>query len=221
MICSYGQAWTLLGVTAAVGRFDELLASAHDHPRIRQWVIANPHRALALAADMPKLIAACEWLDRHRHSQRYLREISAPGVDTKFVERRRSDLAGILGVPSSAQGFLTELGLRSKPSLVRLRPAPSLGLPAPLSELAVRPDELAQLDLRPRTAVIVENEISYLSVDVPEAGVVIWGRASMSTTSGGCRGWPVSASCTGAISIPMDLRFSTDFGRGSRQQSPF
>lgn len=176
VICSYGQAWTLLGVTAAVGRFDELLASAHDHPRIRQWVIANPHRALALAADMPKLIAACEWLDRHRHSQRYLREISAPGVDTKFVERRRSDLAGILGVPSSAQGFLTELGLRSKPSLIRLRPGSSLGLPAPLSELAVRPDELAQLDLRPRTAVIVENEISYLSVDVPEAGVVIWGK---------------------------------------------
>jgi len=176
VIRSYGQAWTLLGVTAAVERFDELLASVHDHPRVRQWVIANPHRALALAADMPKLIAACEWLDRNRRSRRYLREISAPGVDTKFVERHRSDLADILGVASSARGFLTDLGLRSKPSLVRLRPAPSLGLPAPLTELAVRTEELAQLDVRPRTAMIVENEISYLSVDVPESGVVIWGR---------------------------------------------
>jgi hypothetical protein len=176
VIRSYGQAWTLLGVTAAVERFDELLASVHDHPRVRQWVIANPHRALALAADMPKLIAACEWLDRNRRSRRYLREISAPGVDTKFVERHRSDLADILGVASSARGFLTDLGLRSKSSLVRLRPAPSLGLPAPLTELAVRTEELAQLDVRPRTAMIVENEISYLSVDVPESGVVIWGR---------------------------------------------
>lgn len=176
VIRSYGQAWTLLGVTAAVERFDELLASVHDHPRVRQWVIANPHRALGLAADMPKLIAACEWLDRNRRSRRYLREISAPGVDTKFVERHRSDLADILGVASSARGFLTDLGLRSKSSLVRLRPAPSLGLPAPLTELAVRTEELAQLDVRPRTAMIVENEISYLSVDVPESGVVIWGR---------------------------------------------
>jgi hypothetical protein len=45
-----------------------------------------------------------------------------------------------------------------------------------LSELAVRSQELAQLKLRPRVAVIVENEISYLSVDVPDDGIVFWGR---------------------------------------------
>lgn len=176
VISSNEQAWALLGVTAAVRRFDELLVLAQQHPPIRGWVIAKPHRALALASEMPMLIAAYEWLDAHRQSQRYLREISAPGVDTKFVERRRSDLAGMLGVSSSAQGFLAELGLRCKPGLVRLRPAPSLGLPAVLTELAVRPEELAQLELQPRVAVIIENEISYLSVEVPEDGVVIWGK---------------------------------------------
>ena len=40
----------------------------------------------------------------------------------------------------------------------------------------MRSEELAQLTVEPRTAVIVENEISYLSVDVPEDGVVIWGK---------------------------------------------
>jgi hypothetical protein len=60
--------------------------------------------------------------------------------------------------------------------LVRLRPAPSLGLPDPLTELAARSEELAQLRVEPRTAVIVENEISYLSIDTPEDGVVIWGK---------------------------------------------
>jgi hypothetical protein len=105
-----------------------------------------------------------------------LREIGAPGVDTKFAERYRPVLAAMLGVSSTASGFLADLGLRSKPGLVRLRPAPSLGLPAPLTELALRSEELAQLTLEPRVAVIVENEISYLSVEVPDDGVVIWGR---------------------------------------------
>lgn len=149
VISSSDQAWALLGVITVVRRFDELLVSVQQHPRLRNWMIANPHRALALAPELTQLIAAYLWLDGHRGSQRYLREISAPGVDTKFVERRRSDLAGMFGISATASGFLAELGLRSKPALVRLRPAPSLGLPVQLTELAARPEELAQLDLHP------------------------------------------------------------------------
>ncbi len=170
------QAWALLGATATVSRFDALLDRADGHPAVRRWIVENPHRALELGAEMPRLIAACNWLEGHRGSQKYLREITAPGVDTKFAERHRPALAAMLGVAASGPGFLAGLGLRGKPALVRLRPAPSLGLPAPLTELAVRTGELAQLPVAPRVAVIVENEISYLSVAVPDDGVVIWGR---------------------------------------------
>lgn len=170
------QAWALLGVTTSVHRFDELLAVAHQHPRVRQWIVDHPHRALELESEMPQLIAAYGWLDSHRQSRRYLREISAPGVDTKFAERHRPILAAMLGVSSTATGFLAGLGLTSKPGLVRLRPSPSLGLPAPFTELAVRSDELAQLTVEPRVAVIIENEISYLCLDVPTDGLVIWGK---------------------------------------------
>lgn len=170
------QAWALLGVTTAVQRFDQILLLAQHHPRVREWIVDYPHRALDLAPELPELIAAYGWLDSHRGSQRYLREISAPGVDTKFAERHRSVLAAMLGVSSTASGFLAGLGLRAKTGMVRLRPAPSLGLPAPLTELAVRAEELAQLSVNPQTALIVENEISYLSVDVPDDGVVIWGK---------------------------------------------
>jgi hypothetical protein len=176
VVSSYEQAWALLGVRAVVDRLGELLALVQHRAQIREWAIADPHRAVALASEMPRLIAAYAWLDGHRQSRRYLREISAPGVDTKFAERYRTDLAGMLGVSSSATGFLTDLGLRSKPAMVRLRPAPSLGLPAPLTELAVRSEELAMLEVRPRIALIIENEISYLSATVPEDGVVLWGR---------------------------------------------
>lgn len=170
------QVSALLGVAASVHRFDELLALAQDHPPVRQWIVEHPHRSLELAAEMPSLIAAYLWLDTHRHSQRYLRQISAPGVDTKFAERHRSVLAAMLGVSSTAAGFLAGLGLRPKPALVRLRPSPSLGLPAPLTELAVRSEELARIAVQPRAAVVVENEISYLSLDVPDDGMVIWGK---------------------------------------------
>ena len=170
------QAWALLGVTAAVRRFDELLALSEPHSPVRQWVVDHPHRALELALELPRLIAAYAWIDSHRNSYRYLREISAPGVDTKFAEMHRPVLAAMLGVSSTPTGFLADLGLRSKPGLVRLRPAASLGLPAPLTELAVRSEELAQLAVEPRVAIIAENEITYLSIDVPEDGVVIWGK---------------------------------------------
>ncbi|WP_204801750.1 Wadjet anti-phage system protein JetD domain-containing protein [Mycobacterium riyadhense] len=177
VVSSIEQAWALLGVGSLVRRFDELLALADQHPRVREWVVEHPHRALSLVPEMSQLIAAYVWLDGHRQSNRYLREISAPGVDTKFAERHRPVLAAMLGVSSTASGFLAGLGLRSKPGLVRLRPSPSLGFPGPtLSELAVRSEELAQLTVDPRVAVIVENEISYLSIDVPEDGVVIWGK---------------------------------------------
>ena len=177
VVSSIAQAWASLGVTTVVRRFDDLLALADQHPRVREWIVGHPHRALELGPEMPQLIAAYVWLDSHRQSHRYLREISAPGVDTKFAERHRTVLAAMLRVSSMASGFLADLGLRCKPGLVRLRPSPSLGFPGPtLTELAVRCEELAQLTVEPRVAVIVENEISYLSVDVPEGGIVFWGK---------------------------------------------
>ncbi|MCB1290376.1 DUF3322 and DUF2220 domain-containing protein [Mycolicibacterium sp.] len=176
VVSSVQQAWALLGTAAAVRRFDALLDLAQGHPAVRRWIVENPHRAIALEPVMPQVIAAYEWLDAHRGSQRYLREISAPGVDTKFAERHRPVLAAMLGVPSPSPAFLAGLGLRNKPTLIRLRPARSLGLPEPLTEIAVREGELAKLALAPRFAVIVENETTYLSVEVPDDGVVIWGR---------------------------------------------
>jgi len=175
-VSSFEQAWALLGVATSVRHFDDLLALAQRHRRVREWVVDHPHHALSLGHEMSQLIAAYVWLEGHRQSNRYLREISAPGVDTKFAERHRPVLAAMLGVSSTASGFLAGLGLRSKPGLVRLRPAPTLGLPAPLTELAVRSAELAQLRVEPRLAIIIENEVSYLCIDVPEDSVVIWGK---------------------------------------------
>jgi hypothetical protein len=176
LVTAFDQAWALLGVIAPVRQFDEILNTTELYPAVHAWVIAHPHRALELRHDMSGLVAAYRWLHDHRGSADYLREISAPGIDTKFAERHRGVLATMLGVSKTAAGFLADLGLSAKPELVRMRPSDSIGLPVPITELAVRSAELAGLDLKPRVAIIVENEITYLSVDVPDDGIVLWGK---------------------------------------------
>ena len=176
VVTTLEQAWELLGVGREVRGFSQILEISADYPAVRAWVCSHPHRALDIVEDMPRIVAAYTWLDEHRGAGIYLREISAPGVDTKFAERHRPVLAQMLQVPSTASGFVTGLGLRLKPDFVRLRPASSLGLPVPLSEVVARVDEVSGLALTPTSALVIENEITYLSVDVPHDGVVIWGK---------------------------------------------
>lgn len=176
VVSTTDQACSLLNVRREVKRFRELLELTDTTPAVRTWVLAHPHRALELGEAMPRLLAAFDWLDNHRGSGQYLREISAPGVDTKFAERHRPVLAAMLGVSSTAAGFIRDLGLRAKPELVRVRVSSSLGLPAPISEVALRASELRELAISPRSALVIENEVTYLSVEVPEDGIVIWGK---------------------------------------------
>ena len=171
VVSSYEQAWALLGVSREVAALDRVLAATGDGP-VRAWVLERPLQAVALAAQWPQVLAAFRWLDSARDSGLYLRQITAPGVDTKFVERHRGVLAAMLGVPGSAAGFVAGLGLATKPELVRLRGLALGGV----SEVAVRLPEVAGLSVAARTVLVVENEITYLSVPVPADGIVIWGR---------------------------------------------
>ncbi|OZM70637.1 hypothetical protein CFN78_24905 [Amycolatopsis antarctica] len=176
VVSTFEQAWTLLGVANEVARFDRVYGLTGAVAPVRGWVLQHPHRAIELAGEWERLLAAYSWLDAHRGSGRYLREISAPGVDTKFAERHRAALAGMLDVSTTATGFLTGLGLRAKPEFVRMRVSPELGLSPAVTELAARANELRELTLSPTNALVLENEITYLTVDVPPGGVVIWGK---------------------------------------------
>lgn len=176
MVESYEQTVALLGVGDQVRSYQDVLSVVEAEAAVSAWVRNNPLRALEVASSWPTLLSAYRWLRTARNSGRYLREVTAPGVDTKFIERHRPLLAQLLGIPATASGFLTALGLRVKPETLRLRPSRSLGLNAGLSDLTARTDELAPLDLAVRSAVVIENEITFLSVPVPPDGVVLWGK---------------------------------------------
>ena len=165
IVRSYEQAWRLLGVREDVRRFDGVLAATAGRPAVTDWVVAHPLRAVSLAEEWPSILTALESLDWNAGTGLYLRQVDAPGVDTKFIERHRGVLAALLAVRTSAQGFVTDLGFAAKPPRVRLRFDPdTLRLPAPLTEAELRTDELAELPVEIAQALIVENEVTYLSV---------------------------------------------------------
>lgn len=181
VVRSFEQAWALLGVGSEVRELDRILDLVAQEPALRRWVTTNPLRALRVGASWDRVLLAYRWLVAARGSGRYLREIDAPGVDTKFVDEHRALLAQLLDAPSSSSGFVAALGLRGKPELVRLRfprasGSATRGLVTGFSEAVVRLEELAAAPVSVRRATIVENEITYLSVPVPEDGVVIWGK---------------------------------------------
>jgi hypothetical protein len=176
IVDTYEQAFALLGVGDQVRTYKALLSAVTAEPEVLTWVAAHPLRALDAADLWPTLLSAYRWMRAERDSGRYLREITAPGVDTKFVERHRPLLAQLLGVPSAPSAFLTALGLRAKPEMLRLRPCPSLNIAGGLSDITARMDELMVLDIPAKTAVVIENEVTFLSVPIPLGGVALWGK---------------------------------------------
>ena len=173
---SYSQAWQLLGTAAQAEAFLHAVDLAAEVPTIREWALAHPLRAVAQAENWSSLLIAYEWLAKHRGSGLYLRQVSAPGVDTKFFERHRGVLAEMLGVRSGA-AFASVLGFAVKPPVVRVRFDPDLlQMPPSITEATFRTEELGSLHVRPRTALIIENEITYLSVPIPADSVVLWGK---------------------------------------------
>jgi len=175
LVSTWDEVWNLLGVRREVATLMSLKEGSR-HERTRGWLVAKPLQALQSATQWSQIEAAHEWLERNRHSWRYLREIDVAGVDTKFVESHRSVLAELLDVPAAASKFTSAMGLASKPRSVRMRFNPGfMDMPHSLTEASLRVDELAGMQISPDTAVIVENEITYLTVPVPLNGVVIFG----------------------------------------------
>lgn len=175
VVDTYDRAWRVLGTATDAVAFRTLVDSARSVPEAREWALQSPIAAVELADEWPTVLAALQWLNANRNSGLYLRQVTAHGVDTKFIERYRGVLAPMLGVP--IRGFASALGYATKPAMVRLRFAPGvLAMPSGLSEASLRTDELRRLVVRPQRALIVENETTYLSVPVPDGGVVLWGK---------------------------------------------
>ena len=175
---SYDDAWALLRVGAEVRRLAGLIEAARG-TRLVPWLTARPMRALRLADDWDRLLATVRWIEQRQAPGMYLRQVDAPGVDTKFIERHKGVLTELLDAqldPSrvvvGAADFAERFGFRRRPGYVRFRVA---GGYRGFSELSVRASEFTAAPEGVSRAYVIENEITYLAFPVPDGAIVIFG----------------------------------------------
>lgn len=185
VVSRYDQFWRLLGVVAEVGRLDEVIAQTRCFGHCLDWVARRPRRAIELAPVWPTILAATTWLASEAGRGRYLREVTAPGVDTKFIERHQGVLGELLdslgqgvpqGVAAHPRSFAGRRGFREAERLVHLRLDPQLRcLPGGIDEVALPLRHAVLLEVEPERVLVIENQVTFLSVPLPRRGIVVWG----------------------------------------------
>lgn len=182
---SFEQLCALLGTGADVTTLDVMLErTAKELPALLLWMKNHPMAALEHHSVWPELLATVRWMAAHTGIDVYLRHIDVPGVDTKFVEAHQRVLRKLLPlvlppgcIDEAQRSFAARFGFREKPHYTRLRLlAPVRQIPTQLTELQLRTDELAQMELDVRTVFIVENEVSYLAFPAVSDAVVVFGQ---------------------------------------------
>jgi hypothetical protein len=178
------DALRLIGKEHTAGQFRKLAdATTARFPLLAAFLSRRPFMVLDHADDWPRILAVLAWFREHPRSNLYLRQIDIPGVDTKFVETRRtlfSELLDIVlerndGPPSAAPTFEQKYGLRSKPPIIRFRALDRSLAVAGLTDLAIPASDFAALKLAARHVFITENEVNGLAFPGFPGAIVIFG----------------------------------------------
>lgn len=115
-----------------------------------------------LTEDVSRLIDLLQWFEANPRSDLYPRQLPVPGIDTKWLDSRRGLVRDfVLASRGLAAGgdFFEVCGLRPAPATLRMRIlCPEMRqLAGGLSDIEAPIEDLAQLKLRPRTVLVVEN----------------------------------------------------------------
>mgnify|MGYP006427312407 FL=1 len=160
---------------------------AGEFPELSDWVVDKPHTLLQYHQDWPRLKAVIHWLREHPRPGIYLRQLEIPGVDTKFIERRRQILAQWLDLilPSTAidsrhtgaKGFEARYGFATKPALIRFRLLDPDCAIAGLTDLQIPVSDFAELyPAEMERVFIVENDVTALAFPPRAGAMVIFGQ---------------------------------------------
>ncbi|WP_426991764.1 Wadjet anti-phage system protein JetD domain-containing protein [Methylomonas sp. CM2] len=167
--------------------FGQLAASlAGEFTALRSWLLKYPLRALEHAEEWQKLLSVAGWVVKHPRPGIYLRQISLPGIDSKFIESRKKLLgewldlllpaAAIDTAQTGVTGFEARYGFLAKPATIRFRLLDSRLHIAGLSDLTVTAGEFATLNLQVKRVFVTENDINGLAFPPFADSMVIFGR---------------------------------------------
>jgi hypothetical protein len=184
------DALVFIGKARQAQRFAALWQqTAAAQPMLLAWLSRRPIQALDLAERWERLLAVVAWLQAHPRPGVYLRQVDAPGVDSKFIEAHRGVLAELLdlGLPpevieSGATGvaaFARRFGFLDKPLRMRFRlldPAlPSMPGCAGPADITLDAASFAALALPIERVFITENETNFLAFPPAARAIVVFG----------------------------------------------
>ena len=183
---SFEQLSALIGTGRDVRSLDAILRQTEAvMPTLVPWVVAHPLKAIEHRRIWSDVLATVTWIISNNTETLYLRQIDAEGIDTKFVDHHRKLLDELLTtvLPQhridpdyGAVDFTRRFRFRPKPTYTRLRllnPQPTF--PSGISEITLRTEELATLELVADTVFVVENETTYLAFPAVANSIVIFG----------------------------------------------
>ena len=166
--CGRGQHWRQISVRCA--RLLERFPSPAGDLAAALARLA-PKLAAFEDTDFERLFGVLDWLAAHPESGLHIRQLPIRGVDSKWVEKRRDLVERLHGAVTGR----ADLGLASRPDLVRLRFLDARLAPGGLADVAAPLDELASLPIAPRTVFVFENLETVLAVPPLEDAVVVHG----------------------------------------------
>lgn len=179
------DALAIIGQKETAASFASLARNTLDKfPELLDWLKKKPLKVVEEAPHWNQVLAVTAWLRAQPRSGRYVRQIDVAEVDTKFIERRKALISELLDVVLPAEtidpghsgpsGFEARYGLSSKPAQVRFRILDDALAIAGLTDLTVRADEFARLNIGAERVFVVENEINGLAFPPVERGLVIF-----------------------------------------------
>lgn len=187
---SLEAALACIGKTRQAERYQALWQrTAAALPTLLPWLTRRPLQALELDDRWERLLAVVVWLQAHPRPGLYLRQVDAPGVDSKFIEAHRGVLIEWLdlalpptAIDTAATGvaqFARRYGFLDKPIRIRWRlldPAlPSLPGCQGLPDITLDAAGFAALTLPVARVFITENETNFLAFPPIPGAIAIFG----------------------------------------------
>ncbi|WP_425957067.1 Wadjet anti-phage system protein JetD domain-containing protein [Xylanimonas sp. McL0601] len=122
--------------------------------------------------DVERLVGVLRWLLENPRSGLFVRQLPIRGVDTKWIEQHRPTVSALFTAATGAE----DLGLATRPALVRVRFLDEALSPGRITDLSAAVDELAKLPVAPARVVVVENLESLLSLPELDGVVAVHGQ---------------------------------------------
>lgn len=181
----------------ALAVFRQNLAATPD--RFRGYLQRRPLRVVEIGGDWSAVLSAAMWLEENPNSGLHARQIPAQGVHTKIVETYRRDIAELVPRPGEAPAtsgkgwFAARYGLAVKPPRVRMRFLDPTLAPGPWSDVEIPIEEADANAVSVERVLIVENEVSFLSLPELRGTVAVFGDGRRAGSLMTRIGWLASA----------------------------